>query len=59
MLADSACVSLASKASHSDSSSVTFDTIRFCSDSGGTRRREAAEKTGLIRFNEDFRRRIR
>ncbi len=29
MLADSACVSLASKASHSDSSSVTFVTIRL------------------------------
>lgn len=31
MLADSACVSLASKASHSDSTTVNFDTIRFCS----------------------------
>ena len=34
MLADSVDWSWLSKASHSDSSSVTFDTIRFCSASG-------------------------
>ena len=34
MLADSVAWSWLSKASHSDGSSVTFDTIRFCSASG-------------------------
>jgi len=37
VLADSVDLSWLSKASHSDSSSVTFDTIRFCSASGRTR----------------------
>ena len=36
MLADSVDWSWLSRASHSDSSSVTFDTIRFCSASGGS-----------------------